>query len=146
MQEKSYIFIHMSGRRKIADLEVRRAVSSGLRNYFQSGEARKAEFARQWKINPQMLYRYLNGSATPSTEVLARLVRVPGLSLPFAGKSLRPEDVPLRGTVGKSAGVQLKLGFEEPLKAILGDQRVSVTAVRQPSGSVEIKLEVSSAA
>jgi hypothetical protein len=93
-----------------------------------------------------MLYRYLNASATPSTEVLARLVRVPGLKLPFAGRILMPQDIPLKSQKGHKIDLQLELDFDQPLTVRLGDRDLSVAVVRRPHGRLEIRLDVSSAA
>ena len=136
----------MRGRRQIVDLEVRNGLSSALKLYFKSANVSKAEFARRWKINPQMLYRYLNGTATPSTEVLAKLVRVPDLAIPFAQRVLRLEDFPLKSTPPKGMEVQLDLDFDQPLNLRLGGQSLTVAVVRRPNGRLEVTLGVTSAA
>ena len=130
----------------MADLEVRRGVSLGLNRYFGAPNISKPQFARQWEINLRMLYRYLNGSATPSTEALWKLVRVPGLELPFAGRILTPQDIPLKPSKGKRTDLQFELDFNKPLNVRVGDQDLSVAVVRRPNGRLEIRLDVTSAA
>jgi hypothetical protein len=136
----------MSGRHPTANLEVRNAVALALTEYFKSAEESKAGFARRWEINQHMLYRYLKATATPSTEVLAKLVRVPGLELPFAGRILKPQDVPLRPRKNKGTDLQLDLDFDQPLTVKMGDQDLTVAVVRRPNGRLEIRLDMTPAA
>lgn len=136
----------MPGRPRVVDLEVRKTVSSELRSHLGSPGTSKSGFAREWKISRQMLYRYLNGTATPSTEVMGKLVRVPGLGLKLAGKLLRPEDFPEKPVKVDGAGVQMALDFDEPLTVALGPQNLTMAVIRKPNGRIEIRLDVTSAA
>ena len=134
------------GRPRLVDLEVRGSVSSELKRYFDTPGRSKAEFARQWKISRVMLHRYLKGDATPSVEVLAKLVDVPGLDLRFAGKPLKREDLRQKPVRVEAPTAQLTLGFDEPLTVTLGPQNLTLTVTRKPDERVEIRLDVSTAA
>ncbi len=134
------------GRPKLVDLEVRASVSSELKRYFDRPGESKADFARRWNISRVMLHRYLKGVATPSPEVLAKLLDVPGLDLRLAGKRLKREDFPQKPVRVETPAVQLALDFDEALTVTLGPQNLTVTVTRRPAERVEIRLDVSTAA
>jgi transcriptional regulator with XRE-family HTH domain len=143
-----YIIISTMARTPFADREICRELCGQLQEYFaQRKTLRKAKLARDLGISRGALYRYLKGKSSPSPELLAKFLDLPGISLTLAGRRISAEELrPVQQPTGPEA-VQYALPFDVPVYVESEAQKVTVGIIRKSPGSantleftVEIKL------
>lgn len=132
-------------RPRLVDVHVRNAVSKALRTYFSADEGahkriKKTAFAKELGISRPALYTYLNGDATPSSEVLAKLVAVPGISIEGFQGPLTRDDFPRPSPPTGSLPIQQSLPFETPV--ILENEDLRIGVERKPAGLLEVTVKL----
>jgi predicted DNA-binding transcriptional regulator AlpA len=132
-------------RPRLVDVHVRNAVSKALHAYFSANEQaskriKKTAFAKGLGISRPALYTYLSGDATPSSEVLSKLVAVPGISIEGFRGPLTPDDFPRPSAPTRSIPMQQSLPFETPV--ILENEDLRIGVERKPAGVLEVTVKL----
>jgi transcriptional regulator with XRE-family HTH domain len=143
-----YKIINTMSRTPFVNHEVRRELCGQLRQYFSDHKRlKKSALAKDLGISRAALYRYFHGDSTPSPEVLARFLDLPGISLTLGGRRILPAELRSPQQPTAPAAFQYPLPFDVPVYVESGVQDVTLGIIRKNPGSaptleftVEIKL------
>jgi transcriptional regulator with XRE-family HTH domain len=131
------------GRKKFLDKVVRAELSSCLVEYLrQKPEKTPATMAAEVGVSRSAIYTYLRSQATPSPEILQRLLSLSGMSLTIGGRQIgaqqitnrQPKQVPIAKTI------QGDLPFDLPVYIDKETGNLTLGIVRRLPGS-EDRLE-----
>lgn len=133
--------IDMAGRPKILNSQARLAVTRGLERYLADNPGLSgARLAKHLGVSRQAVSRYITGNATPSAEVLAKLVEIPGISLPFAGRNLNSQDFPQARP--RIVPKQLDLLAEQPFQLRSPNEELDARFKKTAAGFLEIRMKI----
>jgi len=140
------IIIDTMARKPFADREVQRELCAQLRAYLDKPPRQnKTALAKQLGISRAALYQYRKGETTPSTEILIKLLSLPGIKITLAGRTFAPSDFRPVEERPKVEPLQFDLPFDMPVYIDAEAQDLTIGIIRRGprrAGSLEFTVEI----